>query len=324
MFKNIFRKSKGLQVSDEAVEITADLKWRDPKQIEKDCIALLEPIFIQIENKEKSVKDLIQVLKQLQDEINGNAQHMDCTQVQVENMNESLEKSNQIIQSLSEKVEQVFVTAAEGQDVIQNTIKKMKSIQDSSNKTSEVIKSLQNHSGEIGQINAVITQIAEQTNLLALNAAIEAARAGEQGKGFAVVADEIRKLAYQSQASAKNIQDRIKTIQNEITVANHLIEEENEKVQLGIISVQQSEESFDVIGEYINEVVENILEAIGTIEVSREFGQNLNAETLIIKELVCKWKLVAEQSIHQTGNPKLLTADYDRILQQLKALILVG
>ena len=103
--------------------------------------------------------------------------------------------------------------AEEGGAYVKRNVEHMETIYTHVNESDQIIQELNDHSGKITQIIAVISQIAEQTNLLALNAAIEAARAGEQGKGFAVVADEVRKLAEQSQTSAKQIKDLVQEIQ---------------------------------------------------------------------------------------------------------------
>ncbi len=184
----------------------------------------------------------------------------------------------------------VLKSAEEGHEQMQDTLKQMNAIKLSSEHTIEVINSLNDQSGQIGNITETISGIADQTNLLALNASIEAARAGDQGRGFAVVAEEIRKLATESMASATGISQLINSIQSEITMATALINAENEAINVGLKTLNMTSEKFNLISErvdvtnaLIGRVSDSISETNGYgehVEKSVEVVQNIAQETM--------------------------------------------
>jgi methyl-accepting chemotaxis protein len=123
---------------------------------------------------------------------------------------------------------------------VQQTLEGMQAIAAVVNESATAITELGKRSDQIGEIIGVINDIADQTNLLALNAAIEAARAGEHGRGFAVVADEVRKLAERTTQATKEVADSIKAIQSETTGAVRKMNAGTEKVQAGVKLAEQA------------------------------------------------------------------------------------
>ena len=149
-------------------------------------------------------------------------------------------------------------TAREGGELMHSAIQKMNGIEKDVSLAAEVVKKLGDNSQQIGEIIDTISGIADQTNLLALNAAIEAARAGEQGKGFAVVADEVRKLATASQESAEKIRGLIQNLQENTEAAVKAMEGGTAEVRQGTEKIREVGSQFDSILEMVTTSKENI------------------------------------------------------------------
>ena len=145
--------------------------------------------------------------------------------------------------------------AEKGADITNNTVAKMQEIARVVKEASTVVQGLGNASAEIGEIVQVIEEIADQTNLLALNAAIEAARAGEQGRGFAVVADEVRKLAERTAQATKQIGGTIRHIQQETKRAVQGIERGTSEAEAGLHLAQTTGTALKDIVESADNVV---------------------------------------------------------------------
>ena len=154
--------------------------------------------------------------------------------------------------------ERANTSASTGETIIQETIQVMSRINDRVQESAEVIKSLGIRSDQIGEIVGLINDVADQTNLLALNAAIEAARAGEHGRGFAVVADEVRKLAERTSDATKEIRETIQAMQAETKKAVVSMEEGVSEVGKGTTEAAKSGDALqDILGQ-INKVTSEI------------------------------------------------------------------
>jgi twitching motility protein PilJ len=165
----------------------------------------------------------------------------------VEQLASSMRQVSETAGASSESAKQVLQATERGRVAVQETVQDMQSIRSAVQRMSKQVKALGDRSLEISQIVSTIRDIANQTNLLALNAAIEAAGAGEAGARFAVVADQVRKLAESSTQATREIADLVKVIQTETQDAVVAMEQETQAVEAGSASALRTGEVFNEI-----------------------------------------------------------------------------
>ncbi|MED4456214.1 methyl-accepting chemotaxis protein [Metabacillus fastidiosus] len=208
----------------------------------------------------------------------------DCA-ASIERLSNGIEQVASSAHNVSITMDTTLEKSDNGNKAVQNAINQMDSVNKSVDELSVVIKGLGARSQEIGNILDVITDISAQTNLLALNAAIEAARAGEQGRGFAVVADEVRKLAEQSANSAQQISEMISVIQEETKFAVQSMTSTVQEVSEGIATVNIANESFEEIQQAIKGVSQQILDVTTSSEQMSVSIEEINKVMNLIIEM---------------------------------------
>lgn len=208
--------------------------------------------------------------------------------------------------------------AVKGGDVVKKTLDGMGRIASSVERSANTIKVLEKSSAQIGEIVKVIDDIADQTNLLALNAAIEAARAGEQGRGFAVVADEVRKLAEKTSKATKEIADMIKAIQVDTKNAVSAMDEGTKEGKAGVSLANEAGAALDKIVETVKRVSDMIAQIATAAEeqsaTTEEITLNIGSIAEVSKDTMAK----AEASSSVTEEMKKLAEELESLVNRFK------
>ncbi|WP_161867109.1 methyl-accepting chemotaxis protein [Pseudomonas yangonensis] len=208
--------------------------------------------------------------------------------------------------------------ASQGQQNIEASLRQIDQLSSTIDKAVEVIQSLASESTQIGSVLEVIRSIAEQTNLLALNAAIEAARAGEQGRGFAVVADEVRLLAQRTQQSTAEIQGMIERLQGNSEAAVKVIHESSRASQLTVEQASQAGESLAQIAQSLRNLTGlNASIASATLEQSHVV-EDINQNVTQTAALAHNTAEAAEQSSAASQHLKQLADQLNLLLGQFR------
>ena len=221
-------------------------------------------------------------------------------------------------QLASEGSQQASAAAVSGAQVVDDTIKVMNSIAERVRSSAKAVENLGSRSDQIGEIVGTIEDIADQTNLLALNAAIEAARAGEQGRGFAVVADEVRALAERTTRATREIGEMIKAIQQETRGAVIAMEEGVSEVAKGSEKAADSGRALEQILQQINDVNAQIHQVATAAEEHTATTSEISSNMLHITEVVAKTSRGAKDSASAASHLSALADDLRRIVSQFK------
>jgi len=206
-------------------------------------------------------------------------------------------------------------TARQGGKVVGETLATMRSIATSNSSISERITELGKSSEKIGAIASVIDDIADQTNLLALNAAIEAARAGEQGRGFAVVADEVRKLAERTASATKEIAGMIDSIQHEAREAVGAMQRGTQEVEQGVQKTEGSGKALDQIIEMATSVGDMVTQIASAATEQSATAETINANVANIAEMTQQSSLNAGETAKSCNNLSALANELLQVVE---------
>jgi len=235
------------------------------------------------DSSKKLLKNADQLTSTMQNTVQGVKEQHSVTNQVAHAMNEL----TTTIQEVASNAHQTANASAQGSEevssgmsVVKNTMQTIESLAEEVVKATTVIKNVGNDSNEINGVVSVIRGISEQTNLLALNAAIEAARAGEQGRGFAVVADEVRTLATRTNEATHEIQTMIEKLQSGSSEAANVMEKSRKQADYSVEQAAEAVSSLSKISEAINSINDMSTNIATAVEqqsaVSKEINDNIS------------------------------------------------
>ncbi len=208
--------------------------------------------------------------------------------------------------------------AGKGAAIVRQTIQGMDNIRDQIQETAKRIKRLGESSQEIGSIVELINDIAEQTNILALNAAIQAASAGEAGRGFAVVADEVQRLAERASNATKRIETLVQTIQSDTNEAVSSMEQTTAEVVAGARLAEDAGLALGEIEKVSNDLADLIQNISQAARQQSAAATNISATMNVIQEITTQTSVGASQTAESIGNLAQLAADLRRSVADFK------
>ncbi|MBK3491028.1 methyl-accepting chemotaxis protein [Pseudomonas sp. MF2857] len=236
----------------------------------------------------------------------------------VNEMTSAVEEVARNAVSTSEASRNATTSAGDGRDLVQETVSAIERMSTDVQATASLIGDLANESRDIGKVLDVIRGLADQTNLLALNAAIEAARAGEAGRGFAVVADEVRALAHRTQQSTSEIERMIGSIQTGTEHAVDSMRNSTERAESTLNIARGAGLSLDTINTAIVEINERNLVIASAAEEQAQVAREVDRNLVNIRDLSVQSATGASQTSAASGELSRLAVDLNGMVGRFR------
>ncbi|KGT39750.1 MAG: methyl-accepting chemotaxis protein [Weizmannia coagulans] len=283
-----------------------------------------EELLASSEETSKTIQSIAETANEIAADSEQTSSKMDTSLSKMKSLEEVVDTLFRQAETVKQASLHMKESAEKGSRSIMETSGKMKSIEAIMTNTSKTVEALGGKSDDITKIIMTITGIAKQTNLLALNAAIEAARAGEHGRGFAVVADEVRKLAEQSQSAAQEVTNIVRSIQKEISTIIGQNQEGVEAVTSGVQISNETMHSLEVIQKQTNETTNVIIDMAAQIEktqkLSVDVANSFDAVSKIAMNTAANTEMTAASTEEGSASMEEVTAAASELSKQAENL----
>ncbi len=315
-------------IAKEEGDLTVRLKTENKDEI-GELVHWFNEFITKLQNVVRDIGDASNPLSALANNLNQVSGHTRST---IDAQQRSAEEAKHSVNNLTHSVDEVAHSASEaagaaadatraasdGQQVVNQTVTSIQNLAQSVDETAEVIRKLEADSNKVGVVLDVIKGIAEQTNLLALNAAIEAARAGEQGRGFAVVADEVRTLASRTQQSTEEIQQTIEQLQGAARSAVSVMSRGTELAGNSVEEANKAGSSLTVINDTISRITAMNDQIASSTGEQQQVAQSISRSVDDINGRTGDTAQSAEQLGEVSRSLEQLARDFARIMQQFR------
>jgi len=280
--------------------------------------SLISQLASSVENLSSLVRDVSAIVEQTQSGSMQQRQQTEQVATAVTEMTATIQEVASNANMAADSAQQADEHARQGQQVVGETVSSINALASEIETGVNVIQKLSQDTESIGSVLDVIKGIAEQTNLLALNAAIEAARAGEQGRGFAVVADEVRTLASRTQESTTEIESMIESLQVQAHAAVDAITQGQTKAQTSVNNASNAGKALNEITESVATISSMNIQIATASEEQSSVSEEINQNVVIISRVADENAQAADQLSAASNNLQQLTHELQSLVSQFK------